>query len=577
MNNLENLLSKLEKVKKNKKQFVARCPSHSDKTASLAISEQNGKILLKCFAGCDTKNILSEVGLQFRDLFLEDSDREYMTSATKIVQKTKGKKYNSIEEIIKNYQNVEDVYEYSNLGQETSVIQIRFLTEDGKKFNTYHKDGDEWYVGKPEGLTPLYNLNNVKSSKYVLIVEGEKVVNILNELNIPAVCSLGGANNAENTDWTPLRDKSSIAIWRDNDDPGIIYQQTICSIMHRLGLDLRKVEVEKLGLEKGDDLEQFIDRQTGSDEDIKKAIFTCIPKLEVPKPVNFLKDHLIKVKSGEIKNLDVTFFPLLTKTVRMFKPGSQSVIVSAGGVGKSLFLGRTSDEWVLNKQARVARLMLESPMSFHLLRSLSQQARRTDILSEEFHYDNPKESDQIVQEYEDVLNQIGETITTTDIGSKKQIGDWSADAIAKWMEINAPNNDVLIIDPVSIALGDSPWLTSTMLTKKAEELMSAHKHLCIIWVQHTSEQTGSNVGGISGGKAWNRYSSAILEMIMLEEPELYEIMNYQGDIIQKEVKIFFKVKKCRNGSANGHKIAVDLDTTDLSYKEVGRMLKKVKL
>jgi hypothetical protein len=145
------------------------------------------------------------------------------------------------------------------------------------------------------------------------------------------------------------------------------------------------------------------------------------------------------------------------------------------------------------------------------------------------------------------------------------------------MELNAPSADVLVIDPVSIVLGDSPWLTSTMLTKKAEELMAKYPNLCIVWIQHTAESaSGGNIGGIAGGKAWNRYTSAILEMIMLDDPETYEIETINKDIIVKEVKTFIKVKKARNGAGNGWKIAIEIDPEDLTYKEVGRILRKRK-
>lgn len=69
--NLGLLLSQLTKVKPNGRgQYIACCPSHNDRHPSLAIRQtDDGKILLKCFAGCSAYEIVSAVGLSLNDLF----------------------------------------------------------------------------------------------------------------------------------------------------------------------------------------------------------------------------------------------------------------------------------------------------------------------------------------------------------------------------------------------------------------------------------------------------------------------------------------------------------------------------
>ena len=49
--------------------WVACCPAHDDRTPSLSIAEgPEGAILLKCFAGCATADVLAAVSLSFRDV-----------------------------------------------------------------------------------------------------------------------------------------------------------------------------------------------------------------------------------------------------------------------------------------------------------------------------------------------------------------------------------------------------------------------------------------------------------------------------------------------------------------------------
>lgn len=63
------LLDRLDRVRRSGKGWMARCPAHDDKTASLSITEAPDKVLLWCFAGCRTEDVLAAVGLAFRDLF----------------------------------------------------------------------------------------------------------------------------------------------------------------------------------------------------------------------------------------------------------------------------------------------------------------------------------------------------------------------------------------------------------------------------------------------------------------------------------------------------------------------------
>lgn len=66
---LEALLSRLEKVKGRNGSYTACCPAHDDKSPSLAIREQDGKVLLHCFGGCETGAIVAALGMEMTDLF----------------------------------------------------------------------------------------------------------------------------------------------------------------------------------------------------------------------------------------------------------------------------------------------------------------------------------------------------------------------------------------------------------------------------------------------------------------------------------------------------------------------------
>jgi hypothetical protein len=48
--------------------YLVKCPCHDDRVASLSIRQCGDKVLLYCFAGCDTRDILAKLNLSFADL-----------------------------------------------------------------------------------------------------------------------------------------------------------------------------------------------------------------------------------------------------------------------------------------------------------------------------------------------------------------------------------------------------------------------------------------------------------------------------------------------------------------------------
>ena len=69
MSNLNTVLSRLEKVQRiGNDRYKAICPAHDDRSPSLAIKDDEGKLLLHCFGGCETLDVLSAIGLDFANI-----------------------------------------------------------------------------------------------------------------------------------------------------------------------------------------------------------------------------------------------------------------------------------------------------------------------------------------------------------------------------------------------------------------------------------------------------------------------------------------------------------------------------
>src|ERR687894_226436 len=68
----EDVLDRLNVTSRNGEKAICFCPAHNDSNnPSLSLKAENGKLLLHCFADCQPEDIVSELGLEMKDLFVE--------------------------------------------------------------------------------------------------------------------------------------------------------------------------------------------------------------------------------------------------------------------------------------------------------------------------------------------------------------------------------------------------------------------------------------------------------------------------------------------------------------------------
>src|SRR5690554_6650334 len=79
---VHRLLARLDKVKANGPgRWLACCPAHDDRSPSLAIREtEDGTILLKCFTGCPTGDVLAAAGMEMHELFPRRESDAYQSA-----------------------------------------------------------------------------------------------------------------------------------------------------------------------------------------------------------------------------------------------------------------------------------------------------------------------------------------------------------------------------------------------------------------------------------------------------------------------------------------------------------------
>ena len=194
-----DLLNKLRKAKRQTDgSYLAICPSHEDKKASLHVTQDDGKILLKCFAGCETESICSSLSIEMSDLFAAERQ-----TTRKIIAE----------------------YSYEDEQGEELYQVVRF---DPKGFNQRHKNGGGEYVYKMDGVRRvLYHLKEVLAAKQaVYVVEGEKDVDNLRKAGYIATTSPGGAG-AWKPEYAEYLTGKDVVIIPDKDKAGYQYARAV--------------------------------------------------------------------------------------------------------------------------------------------------------------------------------------------------------------------------------------------------------------------------------------------------------------------------------------------------------------
>jgi hypothetical protein len=170
-----------QKVSAGSQRGRAQCPAHgnSESQLSLSLRQVEGQALVYCFAGCDTSDVLAELGLNVRDLFDEPHGASY-------------------------------VYEDAE-GRTLRTV----LRTPAKRFTQ---------SGQTTGPSTLYRLPKVieaaREGATVYLVEGEKDAHALEAAGVLATTAPMGATNFKKVDATPLAGAHVVAVV-DKDKAGL--------------------------------------------------------------------------------------------------------------------------------------------------------------------------------------------------------------------------------------------------------------------------------------------------------------------------------------------------------------------
>jgi len=254
------------------KDWIARCPAHDDETPSLSVAEgDDGKVLVRCFTGCNYRAIRDGLGIEDADFFPPKPDAPHKPPPSK-----KPKRQLTFVQEWAIRDAMGNIHAYHKRFEDGSGKKVcLWYGADGK--TPSKRDTD--CVVSPSDL-PFYGMHDLPKDGVVVITEGEKDADALRAKGIPAVGTVTGASGVP-CDETILSLKGrQIACWPDHDRPGAQHMERVAAAFYRLGGMVAIIDwdaAHPVGApEEGDGATDFF-AKGGTVEQARELIVSAVP------------------------------------------------------------------------------------------------------------------------------------------------------------------------------------------------------------------------------------------------------------------------------------------------------------
>jgi hypothetical protein len=198
---VEKVLDRLAGVRQLNGSWKALCPAHDDREPSLSISEgDDGRALLKCFAGCNNPEVVAALDLDLSDLFVQPNRHRKKSVLTPPRTTATVQPCN-----LENYAEAKGlpVEHLKKLGlsdrkyQGRPALRVPYRNEYGEeaavRFRLALKKSEEgddrfrWRTGSRAMLYGVWRLEQIRKADWVVLVEGESDTQTLWFHGIPAL------------------------------------------------------------------------------------------------------------------------------------------------------------------------------------------------------------------------------------------------------------------------------------------------------------------------------------------------------------------------------------------------------
>lgn len=212
---IRRVLERLDAVKPSSGGWIARCPAHADGRPSLKIDlGDDGRVLLKCYAGCEAEAIVRGIDLELADLFPPRENE----------RRARGRRVERT------------MYDVRNEGGTIIGTHVRDVYESGEKHVWWKRPtGESGLGGVPLEKLPLYGVHEIARAAGIVVTEGERAREALHACKVAAVGTVTGSSSAPGPDaLRPLVGKL-VVLWPDRDAAGERHMSDVARRLAELG------------------------------------------------------------------------------------------------------------------------------------------------------------------------------------------------------------------------------------------------------------------------------------------------------------------------------------------------------
>lgn len=286
---------------------MARCPAHDDRKQSLAVScDRDGRILMKCHAGCKTEDVVAALGLKMSDLFPpKQSSRSSKREAEYIYRDPDG----------------------------TPILKkIKLRNSDGSKSFFWQRHDGKLWISNRNGVGPmLYGLESLKGDTVAFIVEGEKDADTLHRFGWPAVSLPDGAGSAWHDEYGKALAGLSVYIVPDNDGPGHQYAKAVAENLVGIAKAVYLLDLTAVwpAMPEKADITDYVEA-VGIEQAVK-AVSDLAQQATPWRPAQAAQYTARKAADFGEDNTTFVWFPYVPV-------GEYTVLMSPGGTGKTYLI-----------------------------------------------------------------------------------------------------------------------------------------------------------------------------------------------------------------------------------------------
>lgn len=556
---------------------TCHCPitGHADRSASAGIyADSDGVWRFKC-QKCDNKP------WDIFDAESEASGRPVETLLREASGKTAEKQESAPQaKVVPSYATVESAesFDYSIKGFTGKYRYADWLyvyripkTGGGKRFCPLHQRSDgKWVPKKPEGKLPLYGADSVKDKKHFVFVEGEKCVDILLAIGVPAVTSMGGAGASKdgNFDWSVLSGKTGY-VWPDNDldGTGEAHARRVMAHAQRAGADVKLVDVSTLGLPPKGDVEQYLEPFQTRTEKIAALRKAFTQQQKVGIEVDMMR-IVEREERGEGLPIDWPWRTFNANT-QFSTPGTVSLIVAPPASSKSFALIEAASFWC-DEGVPFALYELEDRCAMHSFRALAQRMKQPGLTRPEWRASNPKYVREAIGDNSEFLRKLNRQM----YGQTEETP--TKESLLKWMKARAEEKPrIILIDPITARKsGRDQWLDDEDFVDGIKRVVDANPDINITLVSHPKKgATDPHLDNIAGGASFSRLLHKVV-WIQSSYPSVRSVCRDSMVTMEKEHNRTWHALKLRDMPGTGMKIAMNFSSADLCFYECGVIVSK---